>query len=268
MEEFVSKLIDLGTTAGGKLIYAVLVLVVGCLAVKAIKKGLSKTDKFTKLDKTAQGFIKSLVTVALYAVLIVTVIGILGIPMASITAVIASCGLAIGLALQGALSNFAGGIMVMVFKPFKVGDYVASAGAEGIVKEISVFYTTILTIDNKRITVPNGSLMNANVTNFSSEELRRVDLDFKVSNACDQNVAKGILLKAAEGTKGVLGDPEPFARMTGVAKDTYVFTVRAWCKSAEYWDVYFDLIENCSGALGSAGIKDPEERLAVRMTEK
>ena len=268
MSEFMQKCVDLGTNAGGKIIFAIIVLIVGCLVIKAIKKGLAKAEKFSKLDKTVQGFVKSMLSVALYAILIVSVIGILGIPMASVTAVLASCGLAIGLALQGALGNFAGGIMILVFKPFKVGDYVSASGAEGSVKDISVFYTTILTIDNKRITVPNGALMNANVTNFSCEDKRRVDLDFRITNDCDQNLAKAVLLKAAEGTKGVISEPAPFARLSAVDDDTLIFTVRCWCESAIYWDVYFDLIENCSKALAENGIDDPEERLAVRIVKE
>ena len=268
MNEFLAKCAELGANVGGKIIFAIIVLIVGCLVIKAIKKAISKAEKFSKLEKTVQGFVRSLISILLYALLIISVIGILGIPMASIVAVLASCGLAIGLSLQGALSNFAGGLMILIFKPFRVGDYIESTGAEGTIKDISIFYTTILTLDNKRITVPNGDLMNSNVTNYSCEELRRVDLDFKITNDCDQNFAKGVLLKAAEETKDVLAEPAPFARLTAVDDDTFIFTVRAWCDSAKYWDVYFDLIENCSVSLGENGIDDPEERIAVRLVKE
>lgn len=268
MEEFTKQMIEMGASAGGKILFALVVIIIGSIVIKAIKKLISKSEKYSKLDKTVQGFIKSAVSVILYTLLIVSVIAILGIPMTSVAAVIASCGLAVGLALQGALSNIAGGIMILVFKPFKVGDYVSASGAEGSVKDISVFYTTILTIDNKRITVPNGALMNANVTNFSCEDKRRVDLDFRITNDCDQNLAKAVLLKAAEGTKGVISEPAPFARLSAVDDDTLIFTVRCWCESAIYWDVYFDLIENCSKALAENGIDDPEERLAVRLVKE
>lgn len=267
MSEFMSKCIDLSTNIGGKIIFAIIVLVLGCIIIKAVRKAMIKADKIAKLDKTVQSFVRSLVSVLLYALLIISVIGILGIPMASVVAVLASCGLAVGLSLQGALSNFAGGLMILIFKPFRVGDYIESTGAEGTVRDISIFYTSIITIDNKRITVPNGDLMNSNVTNFSCEEFRRVDLSFKITNDCDQNLAKGVLLKAAEETVGVQSEPAPFARMTAVDDDTYIFTVRAWCESAKYWDVYFDLLENCSCALGENGIDDPEERIAVRIVK-
>ncbi len=268
MEEFLNKCIELGTQFGGRLIGAIVALIVGYILVCCVKKLLVKSKGFKKLDKTVQSFLKSSVTVVLYLLLLICVIGILGIPMASVVAVLASCGLAIGLALQGALSNLAGGLMVMIFKPFSVDDYVAADGVEGSIKNISVFYTTLLTIDNKRVTVPNGDLMNSVVTNFSAEDLRRVDLDFKITSGCDLNLAKGLLLKAAEETKGVLGNPAPFARMSSVDDHTFVLTVRAWCESAQYWDVYFDLLENCSNALGENGIESPEEKVAVRLVNE
>lgn len=267
MEKFWDKLIDIGTGVGGKILLALIVLVAGCLVIKGIKKLLAKTDKLSKLDKTVQSFVKNLVSILLYTVLIIAVIGILGIPMTSVITVLASCGLAIGLSLQGALCNFAGGLMLLIFKPFRVGDYIQAADAEGTVRDISVFYTTIMTPDNKRITVPNGDLMNTNVTNFSSEPTRRIDLQFKITNDCDMNLARGVLMQAAEDAEGVLSDPAPFARMTEVDDDTYIFTVRAWCKSENYWDAHFNLLESCSKALSANGIDDPEERIAVRLVK-
>ena len=269
LDQFKALLVEFGTNLGGKIIAAIIVFIIGSIVIKAVKKTLVKTAKFTKLDKTVQSVIRSAITIILYALLIITIISILGIPMTSVIAVLASCGLAVGLALQGALSNFAGGLMILLFKPFKVGDYVSAAGGEGTVADITLFYTVMLTIDNKRITIPNGSLMNANVTNFSCEKARRVDLDFKITNDCDQNLAKAVLLKAAEETNGVITEPAaPFARLSAVDNDTYIFTVRAWCDSAKYWNVYFDLIENCTKALAANGIDDPEDRIAVRMVSK
>ena len=173
--------------------------------------------------------------------------------------------LAVGLALQGALSNLAGGILLMVIRPFNVGDYVDAAGASGVVQSINLFYTVLLTVDNKRITVPNGNLMNANVTNFSFEDTRRVDLVFKASFGTDQNLVLGLMRKAAEGTKGVLADPAPFARFSGCADNAQEFTLRAWCATGDYWDVYFDLLQNVSAAFGQAGIAAPATKLDVTL---
>ena len=268
MSEFLSKAVSLLTSAGGKIIVAILVFIVGRLVIKGLTKGLDKLKGFNKLDKTVQGFLHSLVRILLNVLLVIAIIQVLGIPMTSFLTVLASAGLAIGLSLQGALSNCAGGLMILIFKPFKVGDYIVASGAEGIVKEITVFYTHLLTLDNKRIIVPNGGLMNANVTNFSSENTRRVDLVFKAAFGTDQNLVLGLMLKAAEGTKGVLADPAPFARFSGCADNAQEFTLRAWCNTADYWDVYFDLLQNVSAAFGEAGIAAPATKLDVKIENK
>ena len=175
-----TTLISMATAVGGKIILALLVLIIGNILIKSILKMLAKNKIFEKAEGTVRTFMRSFVKIGLYIVLVISIIGIMGVPMASVVAVLASAGVAVGLALQGALSNLAGGIMLMIFKPFRLGDYVSAAGVEGVVKEVTLFYTVLLTVDNKRITVPNGSLMNANVTDFSSEEFRRVDLSFPV----------------------------------------------------------------------------------------
>ena len=268
MEEFTNKAIELATAYGGKLILAIAVLIIGLLVIRLLcRLSGSALDK-TSLDGTVKAVAKKVVRILLYVILLVGVIDILGVSMSSVIAVLASCGLAVGLAMQGALSNLAGGLMILIFKPFKIGDYIEASGAEGVVRDISIFYTTIMTVDNKKISVPNGDLMNANVTNYSSEENRRIDQDYRITNDSDPEQVKGVLLKAAAETGGVLGDPAPFARLTGVDDDTYIFTVRAWCRSPQYWDVYFDVIENCCKALSENGIDDPEERIAVRLVKE
>ncbi len=267
MEEFKSKAIEIISTYGGKLLLAVAVLIVGLIVIKFLTKFVVKMLKKSKLDGTVKSVIRNAVKIFLYLVLVIGIIEILGVSMSSVVAVIASCGLAVGLALQGALGNLAGGLMILIFKPFKVGDFIESTGAEGWVKDISIFYTTIMTMDNKQIFVPNGDLMNANVTNFTIADKRRIDQDYKITNDIDAELVKSVLLEAASATKDVLPDPTPFARMTAVDDDTYIFTVRAWCDTPKYWDVYFDLIENCSKALAENGIDDPEERIAVRLVK-
>ncbi len=267
MEEFKKKAIELISTYGGKILLAIATLVVGLIVIKLLNKLIEKALKKSKLDGTVKSVIRNISKAFLYIVLVIGIIEILGVSMSSVVAVIASCGLAVGFALQGALGNLAGGLMILIFKPFKVGDFIESTGAEGTVKDISIFYTTVMTIDNKQIFVPNGDLMNANVTNFSVADKRRVDQDYKITNDIDAELVKSVLLGAAENTEGVLSEPKPFARMTAVDDDTYIFTVRAWCDTPKYWDVYFDLIENCSKALAENGIDDPEERIAVRIVK-
>ena len=267
MDQFLQNVINLVTTYGGKIVLAVVVLIVGSFVIKGLNKWVKKALDKAKLDeavkKIAEKFIKGL----LYIILIIAVVDILGVSMSSVIAILASCGLAVGLALQGALTNLAGGIMILIFKPFKLGDYIEGSGSEGVVKDISIFYTTLLTLDNKKVCIPNGDLMNANITNYSAEETRRVDLEYKITNDADTEEVKRVLLGAAAETKGVLANPAPFTRMSAVDDDTFIFTVRVWCKTAAYWDVYFDLIENCSWTLQENRIDDPEERIAVRLVK-
>ena len=265
MDEFMNKIIDIGATSGGKIVLAILVLVVGLLLIKLITKGVDKRVAKSKMDPTVKLVVTKLVKILLYVVLVVGLIEILGVPMTSVAALIASGGLAVGLGFQGALANLAGGFLILIFKPFKVGDSINAADAEGIVRDISIFYTKLLTLDNKTVLIPNGDLMSSNVTNLTAEPIRRIDLDFKITNDIDQDFVKSVLLKAAESCASVLPDPAPFARLTAVDDDTYIFTVRGWCVTETYWDSYFDLIETCSKALADNGIDDPEERIAVRL---
>ena len=261
------KVIEIGTTSGGKILLAIVVLVVGLLVVKLIAKAVNRALAKTKLDPQVTNIIAKIAKVLLYIILLIAIIEILGVPMTSVTALLASGGLAVGLAFQGALGNLAGGFLILILRPFKAGDYIEAAGAEGVVKSISIFYTKLTTLDNKQVLIPNGDLMSSNVTNLTAEKIRRIDQDFKITNDIDQNLVRKVLAEAAAGTEGVLTEPEPFARLTAVDDDTYIFTVRAWCDTAKYWDVYFDLIENCSKALSANGIDDPEERIAVRIVK-
>ena len=267
MDKFIENLIKRGSSYGGKIVLAIVTLIVGLLVIKLIGKLIKKALGNSKLNDTVKLVIIKTVKIILYVVLIVGIVSILGVPMSSVVAIIASCGLAVGLAFQGALANLAGGLMILIFHPFKVGDYVQATGAEGVVTDISIFYTKLLTLDNKRVLVPNGDLMNANITNLTAENKRRIDQDFKITNDIDQDLVRSVLMAAAKATEGVMEDPAPFARLTAVDDDTYIFTVRAWCDTAKYWDVYFDLIENCSSALAANGIDDPEERIAVRLVK-
>ena len=265
MDEFMNKVIDIGATSGGKIVLAIIVLIVGLLLIKMITKGVNRHVEKSKMDPTVKLIVTKLVKILLYVVLVVGLIEILGVPMTSVAALIASGGLAVGLGFQGALANLAGGFLILIFKPFKVGDYVNAADAEGIVRDISIFYTKLLTLDNKTVLIPNGDLMSSNVTNLTAEPIRRIDLDFKITNDIDQDFVKSVLLKAAEKCESILPDPPPFARLTAVDDDTYIFTVRGWCNTETYWDSYFDLIETCSKSLADNGIDDPEERIAVRL---
>ena len=260
MEGFIQKSWELLASAGGKILLALVVFIVGKAVIGKLTGLLSKLKGLSKLDPTVHTFIMSFIKIMLYVILIVTVIGILGVPMASVVTVLASAGVAVGLALQGALSNIAGGIMIMVFRPFNVGDYVSAAGGEGTVKSVNLFYTVLTTVDNKTITIPNGSLMNANVTNFSSQPLRRVDIDFACAKGEDIDKVQEIMLRVMGSNEKILKDPAPFARINGGTNESMKFTTRAWCKGPDYWDVYFDMQHDIVAALGEAGVKAPAVR--------
>lgn len=265
MDAVITFLVGLATSVGSKIFFAVIVLIVGKVLIDALLKLLKKGKLLDKMDASVRTFALSFVKIALYVLLVISIIGILGVPMASVVAALASAGVAIGLALQGALSNLAGGIMIMIFKPFKVDDFVEASGVSGVVKEITMFYTVIVTLDNKRITVPNGNLMNANIVDYSAEDLRRVDLEFTCARNEDPAKVQDIMLKVMEANSKVLDAPEkPFARVSGGTNEAMKFIVRAWSTNADYWDVYFDLTQNIIEALGAAGVQAPAVRV---MTE-
>lgn len=255
------KIKEMLAGAGGSIVQAILVLVIGFFLIKYIMKLLHKLKSFEKLDQTTTRFILNLIKWLMYVMLIIAVIGILGVPMAQVIAVLASAGVAVGLALQGALSNLAGGILLLILRPFKVGDYVDAANASGFVQSINLFYTVLLTIDNKRITVPNGSLMNSNVVDYTAESKRRVDLVFACAKSEKPAEIQQCILDAVATSKYALQDPEPFARISGGTNESMEFTVRVWCKTEDYWDLYFELNQSIVEAFAAKGVQAPALRV-------
>ncbi len=261
MENFFSKAVEICTTAGSKIILALLIFIIGRIVIGRLLK-LVGGKPTAKLDPTVRSFILNMVKILLYVILVISIISVLGVPMASVITVLASAGVAVGLSLQGALSNLAGGLMLMIFRPFSVGDFVQASGAEGVVQSINLFYTVVNTLDNRRITVPNGALMNANVTNFSTEPDRRVDLVFSCAKGEDIELVQNTMLEVMKNNPKVSSTPaEPFAKISGGTNESMEFTVRAWTKNADYWDVYFDLTRDITAALGAAGVKAPAVRV-------
>ena len=245
----------------GNIVGAIILLVAGIFVIRFVMKRLRKLKSFEKLDQTLTRFILNMIKWALYVMLIIAVIGLLGVPMAEVIAVLASAGVAVGLALQGALSNLAGGILLMILRPFKVGDYVDAGGASGFVHSINLFYTVIMTIDNKRVTVPNGNLMNANVTDYTAEPKRRVDLVFACAKSEKPAEIQQCILDAVAKSRYALQDPAPFAHISGGTNESMEFTVRVWCKTEEYWDLYFELNQIIVEAFGEKGVKAPAMRI-------
>ena len=263
MAEFTKAAVDLCTNAGGKILLAIVVFIVGRIVINKIVGFLEKREALKKVDPTVGSFATNFIQILLHIVLILSVISILGVPMASVVTVLATAGLAVGMSLQGALGNLAGGIMLLVFRPFNVGDYVQAGGEEGTVRDIKLFYTILMTNDNRRIIIPNGTLMNSNVTNFTCEGRRRVDLVFSCGKGEDIDRVQKLMVEEMEKNGKVLKDPAPFARFSGGTNESMEFTVRAWCNTADYWDVYFDLLQNTATAMGKAGISAPAVRVVT-----
>lgn len=263
MEQLLGKLIELGTEAGSKILLALVVFLIGKIVIGRVLKLVERGRLVSRMDPTVHSFMNNFVKIGLYVILVVSIIGILGVPMASIVTVLASAGVAVGMALQGALGNLAGGIMVLIFRPFQIGDYVAVAGAEGTVKEIALFYTTLDTPDNRRITVPNGNLMNANVENFTVVGNRRMDLIFTCARGEDVDRVQDLMLDVMNRNPMVFKDPAPFASLSGGTKDSMEFTARVYMKTEDYWDVNYALLQDITKAMGAAGVEAPAVRVVT-----
>ena len=254
-------LANLCTTVVGKVLLAIVVWFVGKFIVSKIMGLVGKIKVLEKVEPNTRTFVLSALKWLLYVVLVVSIVAILGVPMASVITVLGTAGAAIALSLQGSLSNLAGGIMLVIFRPFKVGDFVEASGVTGTVKEITLFYTVLNTVDNCRINVPNGALMNANIIDYSAEETRRVDLTFASAKSEDPQKIQSLMLEVMDQNEKVLKDPAPFARISGGTNEAMQFTVRAWCKTADYWDVYFDLTQAITEKLGENGVQAPTVRV-------
>ncbi len=261
-------IIEMLTSFGIKLLGAIVLLVVGVKLISWLKKFVKNSSKLSKLEGGLRSFLASFLSIALYILLIITIAMIIGIPVTSFITILASCGVAIGLALQGTLSNFAGGIMILLFKPFKVGDYIEAAGKSGVVSEISVVYTVLLTLDNKRITIPNGSITNSVIENYSAEDTRRVDLTFNTSYSCEIDTVKDIIAKVIDEHPKAFKQPEPFVRLSKHGESSVEYTVRIWCKSSDYWDVYFDILENVKKVFDENNITIPFPQLDVHIDKQ
>ena len=264
---FFNYLLELAASLGVKLLGAIIVLVVGLKLIGSLKKFLKKSPKLDKLDSSLRSFLVSFSGIVLYVVLVITIAMILGVPATSFITILASCGVAVGLALQGSLSNLAGGIMILLFKPFKVGDYIEAAGESGTVIEITVVYTVLLTTDNKRITIPNGTLTNSVIENYSTEELRRVDLTFTAAYDCDMEKVKKVIEQVIADQPQALKEPEPTVRLSRHADSALEYTARVWCKNEDYWTVYYDVLENVKKAFDAHNITIPFPQMDVHIDQ-
>lgn len=265
LENLLHTILNYALTYGGRLLIAAIVLIVGFWLTGVVIGKLKKGKLADKLEDTVESFVFNFINIALKAIIIITAIGILGVPMASVITVLATAGAAVGLALQGSLSNLAGGIMLVVFKPFRVGDFIESQGVSGSVEEITIMYTLLNTPDNKVVSLPNGALMNSTITNYSKKDLRRVDLTFSVSYDSDIDRVRDILNSIASAHPLVLKDPAAAVVFTKQGDSALEFTVRAWAKNGDYWTVYFDINEAVKKAFDKMGIEIPYPQMDVHV---
>lgn len=247
------------------LIYALVILVLGLLAARVLKGGLRRVLLRTRLEATLASFLSNLAYVLVLVVVVIATLDKLGVDTTSLAAVIAAAGLAIGLALQGSLSNFASGVMLIGFRPFKAGDYVEAGGTDGVVEEVSLFFTRMRTGDNKQIVVPNSEITDGIITNYSAKETRRIDLVVGIGYDADIRRAKELLERIVTGEERVLAEPAPQIAVSELADSSVNLVVRPWVKTDDYWPVRFDLTERIKLELDAAGIAIPYPQRDVHL---
>lgn len=257
MQKWIDSGYDLIILYGPKLLMAIVIWFIGLWLIKIVLKGTRKALEKGNYDISLKKFLLNFISWMLKIVLIVVVLGTVGIETTSFAAILAAAGLAIGLSLQGSLANFAGGILIMIFKPFKVGDTIQAQGELGTVKEIQIFTTKLKSPDNKEIIIPNGALSNSNITNFSSHDTRRIDFTFGVGYDSDIKKTKELLMNLLTSHPKVLKEPAPIVNLTELADSSINFIARPWVKTEDYWTVYFEITESTKEALDAAGIEIP-----------
>mgnify|MGYP001817553206 CR=1 FL=1 len=265
IETYLQLLKDFALASAPKLFYALLVLVIGLWIIKQIVKLVKRALSHESVDDTLEVFLSSLVSWALKIILFVVVGSMLGIATTSFVALLGAGGLAIGLALQGSLANFAGGVLILFFKPYKVGDRIEVMGRTGQVKDIKIFHTTILTLDSRTIILPNGPIMNADIVNYMKQGVLRVDLVVGISYESDIQKARNLMLDVMHNHPKVLKDPEPVVVVTELADSSVNMGVRPHCKPEDYNAVYVEVLESCKLALDQGGVTIPFPQMDVHL---
>jgi small conductance mechanosensitive channel len=251
----------------GKLTLALITFLIGWWLVGRLTASISRLLSMRQVDRALGSFIGSLVSIVLKVLLLISVASMVGVETTSFIAMIGAAGLAIGLALQGSLANFAGGVLIMLFRPFRAGDWIEAQGVAGSVDSIQIFHTTLKTADNKVVIVPNGSLSNGHITNFSREPVRRVDINLGIDYASDIKKAREVLLKLADDPR-VLRDPAPVVFVTGLGESAISLSLRVWVATPDFWPVTFDFTEAAKEGLSEAGIGIPFPQRVVHLVQQ
>ena len=252
---------------GLKILAAIIVFLLGRWIIKLIKKWMANGLMSRHGDPTLHSFLSNLVSVVLYFILIISIVGILGINTSSLVALLASAGLAVGMSLGGTLQNVAGGVLIIMFRPFKVGDFISAQGHEGKVNEIQIFNTHILTVDNKEVILPNGALATGVLTNYSRQGTRRVDWTFSIAYGDDYDKAKAVLRRLCDEDQRILKSPEPFIELVKLNESSVDITVRGWVESADYWGVFFSMNEKVYKTFAKEGLNIPFPQMDVHVKQ-
>ncbi len=237
---WMQKLTDMVIVWGPKVLLALILLIVGIIVINRIVRVMKRLMAKREMDATLIPFLSGLVNILLKTMLIISVIDIVGVKTTSFIAILGAAGLALGLALQGSLGNFAGGVLIIIFKPYKVGDYIEAQGEAGSVKSIQIFNTVLTTPDNVLKIIPNGAMSSGSITNYSAQETRRLDLVYGISYGDDLQKASDVLKEMAEADSRILSDPEPFIAVKELADSSVNLLARVWCKKEDYWNINFD----------------------------
>lgn len=268
LEEALRSLFEHGAQLGFTIIKALIVFAVGRLIINLLNKLVRNILNKRNIETSIKTFVGSLVNVCLTILLIISVVGALGVQTTSFAALLASAGVAVGMALSGNLSNFAGGLIILLFKPYKVGDFIDSQGVSGVVKEVQMFHTVLSTTDNKVIYIPNGSLSSGVVTNFSHQTSRRVDWTFGVEYGCEFERVKSVIESILVQDSRILMEPAaPFIALGALADSSVNIVVRVWVKSPDYWDVFFDINKKVYETFNAEGIGFPFPQLTVHQAQ-
>ncbi|MCP4704536.1 MAG: mechanosensitive ion channel [candidate division Zixibacteria bacterium] len=265
MEEYLNMVIEWGSVYGLKVIAAIAIFIIGRFVIGIITGIVKRIMKKSNTDETLVKFLVSLTRTALLMILFIAVLNQLGVQTTSFVAIIGAVGLAIGFALQGSLANFASGVLLIAFRPFKAGDFVEAGGTVGVIEEISMFSTIMKTPDNKKIIIPNSNITGGNITNYSAKETRRVDMVFGIGYDDDIKKAKQLLEKIVSEDERILKDPAPVVAVSELADSSVNFVVRPWVKSSDYWGVYWDLMEKVKLTFDEEKISIPYPQQDVHM---
>jgi small conductance mechanosensitive channel len=251
---------------GKRLIICIIIYAVGRRLIKYANAIVSRVLSKQRFDPTVTSFLKSLISIVLMAVLIITMINVLGINNSSFVAILASAGVAMGMAMSGTLQNFAGGVMILLFRPYRIGDYIQAQGQEGTVKEIRIFSTEITTFDNKTVFIPNGGLSSNVIVNYNNKQTRRIDLIIGVDYGTDYDFAKSTIQDILHTDKRILSDPAPYIVLKTLNESSVDILIRVWVKTDDYWDVYFNLNEQIYKVFGKKGIGIPFPQMTVHLS--